>query len=215
MKDSAHHGPVPSGARFWDDSYRAHEPGWFFGDEPSTLARRLVHFFRMMEIPTHGKLLDLGCGEGRDVAFFASLGFEVDAVDGSPIGVERARLAVARLGLEARIETGDLAAWNWTGDYDVIFANNAVQFAGDGARRVLAEIRSHTRFGGWNAIGMFTREEIDWRREVDVYCLDHRELKHIYREWTLLEYGESVVYSPRRAHYMSFANLVARRPAGR
>ena len=50
---------------------------------------------------------------------------------------------------------------------------------------------------------------------VDVYCLDHRELKHIYREWTLLEYGESTVFSPRRAHYMSFANLVARRPAGR
>jgi hypothetical protein len=62
---------------------------------------------------------------------------------------------------------------------------------------------------------MFTREEIDWRRDQDVYCLDHRELKHLYREWTLLEYGESIVYSPRRAQYVSFANLIARRPQAR
>ena len=30
-----------------------------------------------------GKLMDLGCGSGRDSAYFSSLGFEVTAVDGS------------------------------------------------------------------------------------------------------------------------------------
>lgn len=205
-------GAIPKGARFWEDSFRDHEPGWFFGGEPSTLARRLLHFFRLMDIPTEGRLLDIGCGEGRDVAFFASLGFEVEAMDGSPTGVQRARRAIAEAGLRARIEQGDLGALAWEGDYDVIFANNSVQFVGDDARRVLSEIRAHTRPGGWNAIGMFTREEIDWRREPEVYCLEQRELKQIYREWTLLEYGEPIVYSPRRAQYVSFANLIARRP---
>jgi tellurite methyltransferase len=208
-------GAVPKGARAWEESFRDHEVGWFFGGEPSTLARRLLHFFRMLEIPTAGRLLDLGCGEGRDVAFFASLGFDVEALDGSPTGVERTRRAISEGGLHARVSQGDLASFEWTGEYDIVFANNSVQFVGEQARRVLSEIRSHTRPGGWNAIGMFTREEIDWRREPDLYCLDHRELKHIYRDWTLLEYGESIVYSPRRAQYISFANLIARRPHSR
>lgn len=34
-------------------------------------------------LPNKGKLLDLGCGSGRDSAYFSSLGFEVIAVDGS------------------------------------------------------------------------------------------------------------------------------------
>ncbi len=208
-------GSIPKGARFWEESFREHEPGWFFGDEPSTLARRLLHFFRLMEIPTVGRLLDLGCGEGRDVAFFAGLGFEVEAIDGSPMGVERTRRAIDQAGLSAKVAEGDLGRFDWNGEYDVVFANNSVQFVGDDARRVLGEIRSHTRPGGWNVIGMFTREEVDWRRDQDVYCLDHRELKHLYREWTLLEYGESIVYSPRRAQYVSFANLIARRPQAR
>lgn len=214
-EDSNGVNPIPRGARYWEDSFRGHEPGWFFGGEPSTLARRLLHFLRLMEIPLGGRLLDLGCGEGRDVVFFASLGFEVEAIDGSPTGVERARRALLDAGLTAKVHQGDLAQFEWEGEYDVIFANNSVQFVGDEARRVLNDIRAHTRPGGWNVVGMFTREEIDWRREEDVYCLDQRELKHIYREWTLLEYGESIVYSPRRAQYVSFANLIARRPTPR
>jgi len=208
-------GEIPHGARFWEESFRGHEIGWFFGGEPSTLARRLLHFFRFLEIPTVGRLLDLGCGEGRDAVFFASAGFDVEALDAAPTGVERARQALAKAGARATVREVDLAHMTWQGEYDVVFANNSVQFAGTGALRVLEEIRAHTRLGGWNAIGMFTREEIDWRREPDIYYLDQRELKHLYHHWTLLEYAESVTYSPRRAHYLSLANLIARRPSER
>jgi SAM-dependent methyltransferase len=208
-------GGIPKGAQAWEESYREHEPGWFFGTEPSALARRLVHYFRRMEIPIEGRLLDIGCGEGRDVLFLAGLGFEVDAIDGSPTAVARAQEELERRGSVARIELADLSRMVWRGDYDVIFANNSVQFAGGDALRVLEEIRSHTKPNGWNAIGMFTREELDRRQEEDAYCLETRELKHIYRGWTILEYGESIAYSPRRARYLSFANLIARKHASR
>jgi tellurite methyltransferase len=205
---------IPPGAREWEDSFREHEPGWFFGQEPSTLARRVAHFFRLMEVPTAGRLLDLGCGEGRDAVFFSTLGFEVEAMDGAPTGIERAQEWLARSGHAARVSWADIGSLDWEGDYDVIVANNSLQFAGSEALRVLEEIRAHTRPDGWNAIGMFTKEEFDWRREPHLYCLEPRELKHRYHDWTVLEYGESIVYSPRRARYISLANLIARRPAG-
>jgi len=202
---------IPKGARFWEESFRAHDAGWFFGGEPSTLARRFLHFLRLMGIPTAGNLLDIGCGEGRDVVLLSSLGFDVEAIDGAPTGVERARSALKRAGLSGRVEQGDLASFEWKRDYDVILANHSVQFVGTEALRVLAEIREHTTPGGWNVIGMFTREEFDWRRDDDVYCLDQRELKHIYSGWDVFEYAESIIWSPRRNGYLSFANLIARK----
>jgi SAM-dependent methyltransferase len=39
--------------------------------------------------PERGSVLDLGCGQGRDSIFLASLGYEVTAVDNSKIGVEQ------------------------------------------------------------------------------------------------------------------------------
>ena len=36
---------------------------------------------------TRGNLLDLGCGQGRDALFFASLGYDVTAVDSSRVGI--------------------------------------------------------------------------------------------------------------------------------
>ena len=39
--------------------------------------------FFLKHVPNGGKILDLGCGGGRDSAWFASLGFEVTAIDGS------------------------------------------------------------------------------------------------------------------------------------
>ncbi len=90
--------------------------------------------------------------------------------------------------------------------------NQSVQFVGPDALSVLEDIRRHTKPGGWNVIGMFTRDEFDWRRDKDIYCLDQRELKHIYKGWDIFEYSESIVWSPRRNGYLSFANLIARKP---
>ena len=41
-------------------------------------------------IPKESKILDLGCGSGRDSKFFASLGYHVIPVDGSPELCEKA-----------------------------------------------------------------------------------------------------------------------------
>ena len=39
--------------------------------------------------PIKGALLDLGCGQGRDSIFLASVGYQVTAVDSSKIGVKQ------------------------------------------------------------------------------------------------------------------------------
>ena len=53
-------------------------------------------------LPKGGKILDLGCGSGRDSMNFMKLGYEVTAVDGSK---ELAKKASALLGKEVIAST--------------------------------------------------------------------------------------------------------------
>jgi len=49
--------------------------------------KALVAFFE--QYSSRGKLVDLGAGQGRDALFLAALGYEVDAVDVSVVGLEQ------------------------------------------------------------------------------------------------------------------------------
>ena len=53
-------------------------------------------------VPKDGKILDLGCGSGRDSMNFMKLGYEVTAVDGSK---ELAKKASVLLGKEVIVNT--------------------------------------------------------------------------------------------------------------
>jgi len=49
--------------------------------------RELQNYFD--NCPIRGDLLDLGCGQGRDSIFLASLGYKVTAVDSSKVGIQQ------------------------------------------------------------------------------------------------------------------------------
>ena len=60
-----------------------------------------------------GRILDAGCGSGRDSLAFAKLGFQVTLIEASP---KLAALAVAHTGLPVEVMTFDQVAWRKTFD---------------------------------------------------------------------------------------------------
>ena len=60
-----------------------------------------------------GMAIDLGAGEGRNAVWLASLGWQVAAVDYSPVGLEKGRRLAADHGLEDKVDfiEGDAVAW--------------------------------------------------------------------------------------------------------
>jgi len=68
-----------------------------------------------------GKALDVACGAGRNALFLAAHGFRVDAIDISPVGLERARREAEDLGLEINWIEQDLEqSYAFDTDYDLI-----------------------------------------------------------------------------------------------
>jgi len=74
--------------RYFREAYRTAEHGWAV-DEPSPYAVNYLKQLRRL-VP-HGKLLDVGCGEGRHSLDAARLGFNVTAIDYEPLALKRAR----------------------------------------------------------------------------------------------------------------------------
>jgi len=74
--------------RYFRESYRTGEHGWA-AETPSPYA---VDFLkRLKQVVPRGKLLDIGCGEGRHSFAAARLGFKVTAIDYEPLALKRAR----------------------------------------------------------------------------------------------------------------------------
>jgi SAM-dependent methyltransferase len=69
---------------FWDKKYQSDSS--FFGEEPSRFA--LSCYDDYMNKKNVRKILELGCGQGRDTLFFASKGIEVSALDYSRVAID-------------------------------------------------------------------------------------------------------------------------------
>lgn len=63
------------------DYYNQNADAFIQGTQNADMTQQYHHFLKYLSPGC--KLLDLGCGSGRDSAYFSSLGFQVTAMDGS------------------------------------------------------------------------------------------------------------------------------------
>jgi SAM-dependent methyltransferase len=81
-------------SEFWDKVYSSDHS--FFGDEPSSFALLCYKEFQKNDVK---RIMELGCGQGRDTFFFASKGMEVYTIDSSKVAVD----AVSKLAIEKNL----------------------------------------------------------------------------------------------------------------
>ena len=78
-----------STAEFWDKRYSEAGEVMWSGNPNGTVEVELADL-------APGRALDVACGEGADAMWLADRGWEVTAVDVSPVAIERARAAAAK-----------------------------------------------------------------------------------------------------------------------
>jgi len=123
-----------------------------YGSTPQALGEPtsiFVDFFEQRRGKTL-RVLDVGCGQGRDALFIARLGHSVVGVDLSPNGI-RDLLALARqesLAIEG--VAGDITAFIPDGDFDVILIDRTLHMLSEKDRlEVLARLIDSVRRHGW------------------------------------------------------------------
>jgi SAM-dependent methyltransferase len=129
---------------FWDDRYRSQPALWS--------GRPNLHLIAEADQLAPGTALDVGCGEGADAIWLAERGWQVTAVDISPVALERAALHASEVGAEVadRIHWlhRDLTDWEPPlGGYDLVTAQY-MQLEPAPRRRLFDRLASAVAWGG-------------------------------------------------------------------
>jgi cyclopropane fatty-acyl-phospholipid synthase-like methyltransferase len=92
---------------FWDDYYSNRIINKVWLESPSQFAA-----FIGCNFPQGTRLLDIGCGNGRDSIFFATLGFDVTSIDYSQNAIEVCSTTADHLGLKIATEVLSISSFS-------------------------------------------------------------------------------------------------------
>lgn len=136
------------------------------------------------------RVLDMGCGEGKDAVFFAKCGYEVTAFDISERGIEKAKKLAEHNKVEVTFFKADIYDYRPDTEYDIIFSSGVFHFVPQTQRRELSDsLRAHTACNGINALNVFvekpfiTRAKDGSRDEQKRYLWRSGELFGYYYDW--------------------------------
>lgn len=87
----------------------------------------LMAFFKTH--PKKGKVLDLGCGQGRDSIPLARLGYTVLGIDNSKVGIEQMNQVAKNEGLALVGKVTDIFEFDNFAEYDIILLDSMFHFA--------------------------------------------------------------------------------------
>jgi tellurite methyltransferase len=177
----------------WEERYRR---GEHFDDPPLEL------FVETIASLPPGRALDLACGPGRHALHLAASGWDVTAVDASPIAISllRDRTALQGLSIDARVV--DLEREDFKiepASYDLICDTFYLQ------RDLMPRVREGVRPGGIVFAVLHVEDGSPGR-----YRLRQGELLECFRSWEVLHYAPRI---EQQGHRRSATELIARRPA--
>ncbi|TFV92412.1 class I SAM-dependent methyltransferase [Algoriphagus kandeliae] len=86
----------------------------------------LIEFFAAY--PKKGKVLDLGCGQGRDAIALARIGYSVIGIDQSKVGIDQMNRIAQSENLNLIGKVGDIYSFNQFVGFDIILLDSMFHF---------------------------------------------------------------------------------------
>ena len=193
---------------------RYEHPGYYWGKLPSHSCYRVLH---LLPPDRSLRLLDIGCGEGRNAVFFARNGYQVTAFDTSPRGIEKTKQLAADAGAPVEAFVADINEFRPAEPFDVLFSTGVLQYVPPEQRKDLfANYRRYTSPGGLNVFSVFVRKPFIGKApdaEKTAYKWISGELLTYYHEWKI-EYSSEDIFdcmSSGVAHQHAVNRIVARK----
>lgn len=125
---------------------------YYWGLKPNSLCYEILK----LKPPIHPlRVLDIGCGEGKDAVFLARNGYEVTGIDAAQTGIDKARKLAAQYGVRADFCQADMVDYP-LGMYDIVFSSGFLHYLPLRKRRpFLDALKAHTAPGGLHVMNVF------------------------------------------------------------
>lgn len=199
----------------YDDGYRLCPCLW--GDKPGSLVSRVFGNDRPLSL----KVLDLGCGEGKNAAYFSRRGATVDAVDCSDHALRNAESRWGPLqGVTWHLEDAATFVGKLECNYDVVVMYGLLHCLSTpvDALSLISRCRELTNRGGLHIVCAFNRrsQDLSAHPNFEPLLLDHGTYVHAYDGWHVEASDEDLFEThPHNGipHHHSLTRLIARAPA--
>ncbi len=196
---------------FWEETYRDSGTATF-----GEASREIVEL--ASRLPAGSRVLDMGCGEGRNALFVARRGFEVDAFDISEHGIDKLTAAAVKLGVGVNAWVEDMKSFEFSRSYDLVISHGVLHLlAREEWTRIIESMQAATKEGGVNVVAVFT-DTLPTPEDLAPHVrglFREGELLQIYSGWHI-ESFESYVKEdehPHGIHHRHPINkIIARRP---
>lgn len=201
-------------APFWERAYAdpSVDPFGPVSDEIVALAPRL---------PRGARVLDLGCGDGRNALFLAQTGLAVDAVDQSATGVDKLASRASRAGVPVHTWVQDITTLDLAGAYGLVVAHGVLHLLERPAwSRLLRAMQEWTAPGGWNVVAVFT-DRLPTPPDLEPHTgglFQEGELRDLYDHWHVELWHAYTLEDEHPGgirHQHAVNKIVARRPLER
>ncbi len=141
-----------------------------------------------------GKVLDLGCGRGRNSLYMNLLGCDVTAVDHSEESIHFLNTIIEKEQAQ-HIRTGvyDINQANIEGEFDFIISTVVMMFLNrERIPAIIENMQKNTKIGGYNLIVCAMSTE-DYPCPMPFsFTFKEGELKQYYQDWELVKYNEDL-----------------------
>lgn len=199
----------------YEEAYQTQN--YYWGTEPNSACYQVLQLFP----PTRRvKLLDVGCGEGKDAVFFARNGYDVMAFDVSSAGVEKTRRLAERAGVHVEVFKADIQDYRLDTQVDIIFSSGVLHYIKPEFRRDIFEnYKKFTQPGGLHALNVFVQKPFiapPPEKEPNAHKWYSGELLGYYHDWLVRDSSEVVFdcSSSGIPHQHAMSKVVAQKVGG-
>lgn len=141
----------PASTTHYEEKYRAQE--YYWGLVPNVLCYDIM---RLKPPIKPFRVLDIGCGEGKDAVFLAKNGYQVSAFDLAENGLDKARRLAEQHRVDIHFFKADVNDYQPDGEFDIVFSSGVLHYVRPERRKPLFDsLKSATAAGGLHALNVF------------------------------------------------------------
>ena len=139
----------------YEDVYGSSDE-YYWGVNPSQMCLKVLS---LMPPDRPLKLLDIGCGEGKDAVFFARCGYEVSAFDLSEAGVEKVKRLADRANVYVNVFKANIWDFRLDSKYDILYSSGVLQYIKPELRdEIMSNYQNYTNVNGLNSFNVFVEK---------------------------------------------------------